>query len=92
MGVDGHVAGILPNSPAVLENDELVAYYKASPFERITLSFKALRQLDVAYLIAFGEDKKTALVKLKTNLSLNEQPAQILKSIKEAYVYSDNKL
>jgi hypothetical protein len=43
----------------------------------------------VAYLLAYGEDKRPALENLKTELPPNQQPAQILKDIAEAYVYND---
>lgn len=90
IGTDGHTAGILPNSPAAVETDKLVLDYVSSPFERITLSFNALRQLDSAYLLAFGEDKASVLETLKTlDLPLTEQPAQIIKQITDSYVYND---
>ena len=42
-----------------------------------------------AYVFAFGADKKPALENLLTNIDLIVQPAQILKSLPEAYVYND---
>lgn len=89
IGPDGHTAGILPNSIATSEESDMVAHYLAPPYQRLTLSFKALRQINAAYVLVFGAAKNEALKNLKTNLPLNRQPAQILKDIPETYVYND---
>ncbi|PIZ63891.1 hypothetical protein COY17_00040 [Candidatus Saccharibacteria bacterium CG_4_10_14_0_2_um_filter_52_9] len=90
IGDDGHIAGILPDSPATSEQQSLVAGFKTPSLQRLTLTFPALRQIDVAYAFAFGEPKLAALTALKTqSLSLAEQPSQILKELPEAYLYSD---
>jgi len=89
IGADGHIAGILPGSPATTATEWVVAY-EAPPYTRVTLSFPALRRIDAAYVIAMGDDKRTALHKLETeNLPLAEQPSQILKELSEAYIYND---
>lgn len=89
MGPDGHVCGILPASPAV-NSDKLVMGYASDPYQRITLTPKALRQfVDTAYVFAFGEGKRQALENLRKDLPLDEQPAQVLKQLPEAYVYND---
>lgn len=89
IGTDGHIAGILPQSPAV-EAKGWVAAYETHEHTRVTLTFDALRQVTAAYAFAFGEEKKPALVRLRDeNLSLAEQPSQILKELSEAYVYND---
>lgn len=90
LGEDGHTAGILPNSPATKETEALVTGYEAPPLQRMTLTFTALGQLKAAYVLAFGEAKRQALLKLKSgNGSLKEQPAQILTGLDEAYIYND---
>ena len=90
IGTDGHTAGILPNSPATKVSDVLVAGYKGKDFCRITLTFPALRQLNSAFVFAYGASKKTALQQLKDEtLALETQPAQILKAIPETYIYND---
>ncbi len=90
IGEDGHIAGILPNSRAAQEETDLVVGYSSKPYERLTLSFAALRRVDSAYVFAFGPAKLPALNNLKSqNLSLEVQPAQILKQINQAYVYND---
>jgi 6-phosphogluconolactonase/glucosamine-6-phosphate isomerase/deaminase len=90
IGGDGHIAGILPDSPAAHQSAELAAGYDSPPYTRLTLTFPALRRLDVAYALAFGDAKRAALQRLKTeDLELAEQPSQILKQLPEAYLYSD---
>jgi 6-phosphogluconolactonase/glucosamine-6-phosphate isomerase/deaminase len=90
MGTDGHIGGILPGSPAAIETDQLVLGYQSNPYTRITMSFNGLRQLDCAFLLAFGQDKQSQLSKLvNQDVSLDEQPAQIIKQIQESYLYND---
>jgi 6-phosphogluconolactonase len=89
IGPDGHIAGILPNSPASKSTD-WVTGYDAPPYIRITQTFDALRHISVAYAMAFGADKHEALVRLRDEtVPLEEQPSQILKELPEAFVYSD---
>jgi 6-phosphogluconolactonase/glucosamine-6-phosphate isomerase/deaminase len=87
MGADGHIAGILPGSPAVSELTP-TSGYESKPFTRISLTFPILRQIDVAYLFVSGVSKRAATERLhEDGVSLNDQPAQILKEIPEVYVY-----
>ena len=89
IGPDGHIAGILPHTPAVSDKSTTTGYV-AEPFTRVSLSFPSLRKFNFAYTFAFGEAKREALINLKEkDLSLDEEPAQILKEIAEAYLYSD---
>jgi 6-phosphogluconolactonase/glucosamine-6-phosphate isomerase/deaminase len=90
IGADGHIAGILPGSPASQEQEMLAAGYSAGQFTRLTLTFPALQQIDAAYAMAFGGAKKTALSQLQSqDIVLQKQPSQILKKLPEAYVYND---
>ena len=89
IGPDGHISGILPGSQAVSAKG-LVAGYRTEQFERITFTFDALKKCTAAYDFAFGEAKRGQLETLRDkDVPLNEQPAQILKAIPEAYVYND---
>lgn len=88
MGADGHIAGILPFSEAAAD-ESLVAAYNTDTYDRITCTFDAIQHCDVAYVFAYGDSKKLALQNLEIELSLDEQPAQILKQLSEAYVYND---
>lgn len=89
IGPDGHIAGILPHTSAVKASG-WVTSYEAPPYTRMTMTFDALRHIDAAYYMAFGEDKKEALHRLRDEeVPLEDQPAQILKELPEAYVYND---
>lgn len=90
MGADGHIAGILPHSPGATAIGELTVGYDWSDYARITLTFPAIRQLDVAYAFVYGAGKRRALERLHNeDLPLAEQPAQILKAVDKSYVYND---
>lgn len=90
IGGDGHVSGILPDSPAADVEDKLTTFYESQPYRRLTTTFPALRKINVAYAFAFGDGKKEPLSRLlNEDLPLRQQPAQILKEIEEAYVYND---
>ena len=80
IGADGHTAGILPHSEACSIDDRLVIGYQAADFQRITLSFTAIKRIDQAYVFAFGEDKRPTLSLLHgKDLPLADQPAQIFR-------------
>lgn len=90
IGADGHVAGILPGSPAAQEFTKPVAAYTGEDFERLTLTIPALQATSVVFAFAFGETKHQALSTLQSSeLALAEQPAQLLKQVPEAYIYND---
>jgi 6-phosphogluconolactonase/glucosamine-6-phosphate isomerase/deaminase len=89
IGPDGHIAGVLPHSPAVSENAPACGY-EGDPFTRITITLPTLERINVAYVFAFGSTKKMAVDNLKnTDLHFDDQPAQILKKMPEVYFYSD---
>lgn len=97
VGPDGHTAGILARSPAsTYSGDKLVFAYqsKAIPgvrpaFKRITLTNRALSLLDEIVVPAMGQSKHDALENLKSNLPVEQQPAQIIKQVERTYVYND---
>ncbi len=90
IGSDSHIAGALPGSPAI-ETDKTVVAYEAPQFTRITLTLPALKNnTDVAFGCVFGVAKRDAVHDLETQeTSLDKAPAQILKSIKDSYLISD---
>jgi 6-phosphogluconolactonase/glucosamine-6-phosphate isomerase/deaminase len=89
IGPDGHISGILPGTPAVSAKG-LVSGYRTDQFERVTFTFGALKKATAAYAFAFGTNKLVQLERLRDkNLPLEDQPAQILKQIRESYVYND---
>ena len=91
MGVDGHIAGILPGSPATNEqNYATVIGYPSTSFNRITITLSTIRRLKTVFLVAMGSDKLPQLERLiNQDLPLDIQPAQIIKQVDEAYVYND---
>lgn len=89
IGADGHVAGMLPHTGGI-EAQELVFGYEAAPFVRITITPPAFSAIHGAYTFAFGESKKDAVHKLRSEeLSPADEPCQLLKQIPESYFYSD---
>jgi 6-phosphogluconolactonase/glucosamine-6-phosphate isomerase/deaminase len=87
---DGHIAGILPHSPAVQARGTAVSYNRADGHVGITATFSVLRRITTHYVFAYGESKRIALLNLRDkDLSLDEQPAQILKSLPDVYIYND---
>ena len=89
IGLDGHIAGILPDSPAVNASDVTVTSYLSQPYQRVTMTFRALQAIDVDYSFAYGDNKLPALRQLShDNLSLSQQPSQILKQLPEVYIYN----
>lgn len=89
MGADGHVAGILPGSPAV-DSSEWAIGYDAGKFKRITLTPTALLRADIVIVGAYGEEKKPALTQLRDeSLPLAEQPAQLLKQIRSVTIFNN---
>lgn len=92
IGGDGHIAGILPRSVAV-DSDRLVAGYDSGIYQRVTLTPKALRRVAAVYSFVYGETKRDALARLKAGeQSVNEQPAQLLKSLPESHIFTDQQL
>lgn len=87
MGADGHIAGILPHSPAISVTAS-TAGYESKPFTRVTLTFPILRRIDVACMFLSSAGKEVAIEHLhQDGISLDDQPAQILKELPEAYIY-----
>ena len=89
VGSDGHIAGIKPSSPAST-SDELVCAYQGEDFERVTLTFPALQQVDEAFAFVFGEAKRPILEKLLGDIpSLAEFPAGVLRTAPISTIYND---
>ncbi len=90
LGPDGHVAGILPDSPVTEDTDELVVGYKWSDYTRMTLTPKALKMISVAFVPAFGDNKQEASERLhKYTEPFSKLPALLLNEIPEVYIYND---
>lgn len=89
IGSDGHIAGILPHSPAATDARPVCAY-DAPPYTRITLTFRAFEYIMIGYAFVFGDAKYEAVQRLvNETLPLTHMPSQVLKQLPEAYLYSD---
>lgn len=88
IGPDGHTSGILPDSPAVTESS-LACAYDGGAFQRVSTTPAAISQLDEAVVYASGEAKWPVLKQLADDLPLNEQPAQVLKTVPKLTVFTD---
>ena len=79
IGSDGHTAGILPGTK--LLGDSLVADFNTRGEEfkgRITLTFKALSEFDRLVVLAFGKEKKNALMQMLAKEPTQKIPARFL--------------
>jgi 6-phosphogluconolactonase/glucosamine-6-phosphate isomerase/deaminase len=90
IGADGHTCGIKPGTDSVKSTD--LATFIKSDFERITITFSTIVQIDEAAIQASGVDKKKVIYDLIYNsIPLMDQPAQILKTIPSSIFYTNNK-
>jgi len=90
IGTDGHTAGIKPHSQVATTN-ELVVSYHGEDFDRVTISFNSIRKISEAVIQISGNDKRVVTHQLiYEDIPLDTQPAQILKEIPIATIYSNN--
>lgn len=90
MGNDGHIAGILPGSPAAYETERLASGYHTETFDRLTMTFPAFLRLDQLHLFVFGASKRPQLERLRDEqLEPVLQPVQIIKRLNDSTVYND---
>lgn len=87
IGADGHTAGILPQSPAVASTAYATDY--DVNFQRITMTFEAIKRLDEAVVYAVGSSKRPVLDTLEDGLPPTSQPAQILKQVPKLTIFND---
>lgn len=91
IGKDGHTAGIAPNredftNPLFSKSLWVGSFSDPRSMEeggfgtRITLTFKALTEMDVLLILAFGKEKKEALSKMFSRGALEEIPARFYTS------------
>jgi 6-phosphogluconolactonase/glucosamine-6-phosphate isomerase/deaminase len=89
IGADGHIAGILPGSPAATAQS-LVKGYQGPDFIRITLTPSALAGVSTGFVYAYGSSKLEALNRLiHEDLSISTLPSQVLKKMGSATIYTD---
>lgn len=90
IGIDGHIAGILPLTESTNSN-ELAFAYETELYDRITITPKTILMLDQAILYAMGDIKWPIIEKLKNEISIEEMPAQILKKVPLLTIFTDYK-
>ncbi|MDB5167617.1 MAG: hypothetical protein JWN26_762 [Candidatus Saccharibacteria bacterium] len=91
IGTDGHTAGLKPGTPAVDATGWTTAL-TGSDFERITMTFEAIKQLDEIVVQAMGTDKTAILYSLlHEDIEIKTQPAQVLKSVTKSTLFTDYK-
>jgi len=89
IGADGHIAGVLPHTLGVTSTESTI-FYTSEPYVRISLSLKTIEKIDSAYAFAFGSSKSKTLARLQNEeLSLDDQPSQVLKKIVESFLCID---
>lgn len=91
IGPDGHTAGILPGSVGISSQNYAVSY-EGYDFKRITMTARAISELDEVVCYAVGEAKRPTLIKLKEELNPAEQPAQILKRVPKLTIVTDQQI
>lgn len=90
IGMDGHVGGNIPGSPAVISK-EMVVGFQDQIFRRITLTLSALTKIETIFVSVFGANKMNILQRLVDKPTEN-LPMDILHKHKEVYVFTDNNL
>lgn len=90
IGADGHTAGIKPASPAVT-SDKWAVGFRGDDFLRLTITSKAISQLDEVVSYAIGRAKWPVLDQLEKDLPIERQPAQCLKTAGKLTIYNDYK-
>lgn len=91
MGADGHIAGILPREEAdfsaLFLGEPLVISYDGGDFQRITITARALLQMDEIIVYACGQSKKEAIAGLENSHEPHEFPAEILKKCNNVSIF-----
>lgn len=89
IGADGHTAGIKPHTVAVT-SDEYAAQFEGTDFARVTMTPRAVAELDEVVAYAHGVEKHETLRSLLTEeIMLIDQPAQVLKTVPTSTLFSD---
>lgn len=91
IGADGHTAGIKPHTSATAASG-WATDFAGEDFERVTMTFSAIKSLDEVVIQALGTDKAPVIERLlHSDISPDDQPAQVLKSVKKSTLFTDYK-
>jgi 6-phosphogluconolactonase/glucosamine-6-phosphate isomerase/deaminase len=85
IGNDYHIAGIKPG--AEFDDVSLTEFYTADDFERITITPRFFKEIDLAIVYAEGEEKVDAIDQISKNNDRRLQPMQLVKDSGRALVY-----
>lgn len=92
IGPDGHTAGIKPHSPAVA-SPRLAEGFIGDDFTRLTITPRVIARCDELVIQSSGPDKQAVLVDwLSTAHEPADQPAEVLKQVPNATLYTTNQL
>jgi 6-phosphogluconolactonase/glucosamine-6-phosphate isomerase/deaminase len=78
IGLDSHIAGILPDSPAVTEPG-IVCEFDGGQFERITIAPSFFERITEGIIYTEGAVKAEAFEKLSEDLPVETYPDQLIK-------------
>ncbi len=89
LGLDGHIAGILPKSPAI-QTPKTISAYNSQPFTRITFNLTSFKSFDQINLVALDDSKETIIKQLHQSNSndINNFPANYLNELNQVFVYN----
>jgi len=98
IGEDGHTSGIMPFPEEkeyfkeLFDGGKWVVEYSASGKnqfpDRITTTITFLKRIKTVFCFVVGSNKADVYTKLKTEISLNKMPAQIVKEL-NGFIYID---
>jgi 6-phosphogluconolactonase/glucosamine-6-phosphate isomerase/deaminase len=90
IGLDSHIAGIKPNSPAAHEGEQLTIAYDWDDFSRLTTTPAVFPLLSSAIVFTSGPAKQEVVQLLDSDLDRIAYPSQFIKLVKDYKVYYDS--
>lgn len=87
IGADDHIAGILPESTAAMEYNQLMTAYDAGKFQRITITPSFFPHINTAIVCAGGNEKREAVERLQSELPATKHPDQLIKRCGTYQIY-----
>lgn len=93
IGVDNHIAGILPDTVAAASKESIALGYETEKFTRITISPKFFDNITNAYIYAEGKDKQEAIDAIEKEYDHSSHPSQLVKKcIERDVLFNKEKL
>lgn len=91
LGEDGHIAGILPESPASQMGEDdarLVTGYRSALFPRVTVTPAFFHSVDYAAVWVSSHTTIPSLDRLSETLPIDQHPAQLVKKVAETEIFA----